>query len=52
MSDGSGHPYRVKVRPPCFPIFSSYTELVKGQMVADAIATLGGLNIIAGELDR
>lgn len=52
VSDGSGHPYRIKVRPPCFPIFSSFTELVKGQMVADAIATLGGLNIIAGELDR
>ncbi len=52
VSDGSGNPYRMKVRPPCFPIFSSFTELVKGQMVADAIATLGGLNIIAGELDR
>jgi NADH-quinone oxidoreductase subunit C/D len=52
VSDGSGHPYRIKVRPPCFPIFSSFTELVKGQMVADAIATLGGLNVVAGELDR
>ncbi len=52
VSDGSGNPYRIKVRPPCFPIFSSFTELVKGHMVSDAIATLGGLNIIAGELDR
>jgi len=52
VSDGSGHPYRIKVRPPCFPIFSSFNSLVQGGMVADAIATLGGLNIIAGELDR
>jgi NADH-quinone oxidoreductase subunit C/D len=52
VSDGSGHPYRMKVRPPCFPIFASYGELVRGHMVADAIAVLGGLNIVAGELDR
>lgn len=52
VSDGGGRPYRIKVRPPCFPIFSSFTHLVKGTMVADAVAILGGLNIIAGELDR
>ncbi len=52
VSDGTGHAYRIKVRPPCFPIFSSYTTLVKGRMIPDAIATLGSLNIIAGELDR
>jgi len=52
VSDGSGHPYRLKVRPPCFPIFSSYAEVVRGGMIPDAIATLGSLNIIAGELDR
>jgi NADH-quinone oxidoreductase subunit C/D len=52
VSDGSGRPYRIKVRPPCFPIFSSFNTLIEGAMVADAIAVLGGLNIIAGELDR
>jgi NADH-quinone oxidoreductase subunit C/D len=52
VSDGSGHPYRVKVRPPCFPIFSSFPTLTKGLMVPDAVAILGGLNIVAGELDR
>ena len=52
VSDGGGHPYRIKVRPPCFPIFSSFNSMIQGQMVADAVATLGGLNIIAGELDR
>ncbi|RKZ16259.1 NADH-quinone oxidoreductase subunit C [bacterium] len=52
VSDGGGHPYRMKVRPPCFPIFASFNSMMKGQMVADAVATLGGLNIIAGELDR
>jgi NADH-quinone oxidoreductase subunit C/D len=52
ISDGSGRPYRVRVRPPCFPLFASYPELIQGGMVADAIATLGTLNVIVGELDR
>ncbi|MBN2384797.1 NADH-quinone oxidoreductase subunit D [bacterium] len=52
ISDGSGKPYRIKVRPPCFYIFSSYNHLIKNHMVADAISILGSLNIIAGELDR
>ncbi len=52
VSDGSGRPYRIKVRPPCFPIFSAFTRLVAGHMVPDAVAILGSLNIIAGELDR
>lgn len=52
VSDGSGRPYRMKVRPPCFPIFASFNSMMQGQMIADAVATLGGLNVVAGELDR
>jgi len=52
VSDGSPRPYRIKVRPPCFPIFSTFSRLMEGHTVSDVIATLGGLNIIAGELDR
>ncbi len=51
-SDGTGRPYRMKVRPPCFPIFSAYASMVEGGMIPDAIAILGSINIIAGELDR
>jgi NADH-quinone oxidoreductase subunit C/D len=52
VSDGSGRPYRVKCRPPCFAIFQAFPEMLEGHMVADAIAALGTVNIIAGELDR
>ena len=52
ISDGGGKPYRIKVRPPCFPIFSTFSQLVNGHTISDAIATLGGLNVIAGELER
>ena len=52
VSDGSGHPYRIKVRPPCLTQFAAFHELVEGGQLADSMAVLSGLNIIAGELDR
>ena len=52
VSDGTKNPYRVRVRPPCFPIFEAFGKMITGQTIADAIATLGSLNIIAGELDH
>jgi NADH:ubiquinone oxidoreductase subunit D len=52
VSDGTGRPHRLKVRPPCFPIFSSFGRLLRGHLVPDAVAVLGSLNIVAGELDR
>jgi len=52
ISDGRGGPYRLKVRPPCFPNMAAFEKIVVGGTVADAIATLGTLNVIAGELDR
>ena len=52
ISDGSGHPYRIKVRPPCLTQFAAFHDLVEGGQLADSMAVLSGLNIIAGELDR
>ena len=52
VSDGGKNPYRIRVRPPCLPIFSSFDEKVRGRLIADAVAELGAMNIIAGELDR
>ena len=52
VSDGSGKPYRLKVRPPSFYTFAANDEMLRGQMVSDFVAILGTLNIIAGELDR
>ena len=52
ISDGTGTPYRVKCRPPCFAILSGFPTMIKGNFLADAIAALGSMNIIAGELDR
>lgn len=52
VSDGSGLPYRLKVRPPCFAIYQSFSTQVTGGLVADVISVLGSMNLIAGELDR
>ena len=52
ISDGSGTPYKVKVRAPSFLHMQAYPHLIEGYQVADAIMTLGSLNIIAGEMDR
>ncbi len=52
VSDGTKNPYRVRVRPPCFPIFQAFRHMIAGQTIPDAIAALGSLNIIAGELDH
>ncbi len=52
VSDGSGKPYRLKVRAPSFYTFAANDEMLRGQMVSDFVAILGTLNIIAGELDR
>jgi NADH:ubiquinone oxidoreductase subunit D len=52
VSDGNKHPWRVKVRPPCFNIYQAYPQMIKGRLIADAVAIIGGLNVVAGELDR
>jgi NADH-quinone oxidoreductase subunit D len=52
VSDGTGRPYRVRVRPPCFTIVSSMDFMIKGAMMADIVPVFGSLNMIAGEMER
>ena len=52
ISDGTHKPWRVRVRPPCFPVTSALSRLIKGGYVADIIATFGQINMIGGELER
>ncbi|MBI4518941.1 MAG: NADH-quinone oxidoreductase subunit D [Deltaproteobacteria bacterium] len=52
ISDGSGRPYRVRVRPPCFLAMGALGAMVKGGMLADIIPTFGMVNMIGGECDR
>lgn len=51
ISDGGRTPYRLHFRRPCFIYYQAYPEMIKGQMLSDAILTLSSMNVIAGELD-
>jgi NADH-quinone oxidoreductase subunit D len=52
VSDGSGTPYRVRIRPPCFLITSGLERVITGEMMADVVPCFGSLNMIGGECDR
>jgi len=52
VSDGSGRPYRVRVRPPCFFGMGALNKMLIGHMIADIITTFGMINMIGGECDR
>jgi NADH-quinone oxidoreductase subunit D len=52
VSDGSGLPYRVRVRPPCFVAMGIFGPLVEGHTVADIVPMFGMINMIGGECDR
>jgi len=51
ITDGSRTPFRLHFRRPCFIYYQAFNDMVRGQMLSDAIATLSSLNVIAGELD-
>jgi NADH-quinone oxidoreductase subunit D len=52
VSDGTDHPYRLKVRPPSFCNLSALKRLLKDAWVADSVVILGSLDIVLGEVDR
>lgn len=51
ISDGGRCPYRLHFRRPCFIYYQAFPEMVKGQLLSDAIVVMSSLNVIAGELD-
>jgi NADH-quinone oxidoreductase subunit D len=52
VSDGTGTPYRVRIRPPCFQITGGLARLIEGRMLSDIVPTFGSLNMIGGECDH
>ena len=52
VSDGTGTPYRVRIRPPCFAITQGLSKLINGAMLSDIVPTFGSLNMIGGECDH
>jgi len=52
VSDGSGRPYRMKIRSPSFINLSAIPKMTIGGMVSDVVACIGTIDIVLGECDR
>ncbi len=52
ISDGTGSPYRYRVRPPSFINLTVLEDLCLGHTVADVMVILGSIDIVMGEVDR
>ncbi len=52
VSDGANKPYRLKIRAPGFAHLAGMDEMSRGHMIADAVAIIGTMDIVFGEIDR
>jgi NADH-quinone oxidoreductase subunit D len=52
VSDGSGTPYRMRIRPPCFYTTAGVERMITGQMLADVVPCFGSINMVGGECDH
>ncbi len=52
VSDGTGKPYRMRIRSPSFVHISVLPKLCEGSFIADVIANIGSIDIVLGECDR
>ena len=52
VSDGSAVPYRMHIRGPSFVNLQTLPHLMRGGMVADAVAIISSVDPIMGEVDR
>jgi NADH-quinone oxidoreductase subunit D len=52
VSKGSPRAHRMRIRGPSVWHYQGLSPMVQGEKLADMVAALGSINIIAGELDR
>ena len=51
-SDGTGHPWRLKIKSPSFSNLQVLEEILDGEMVADTVVIIGGVDPVMGECDK
>ena len=52
VSDGSAKPYRMHIRAPSFVNLQALPVMMRGGLVADAVATISSVDPVMGEVDR
>jgi NADH-quinone oxidoreductase subunit D/NADH-quinone oxidoreductase subunit C/D len=52
VSDGTGKPYRLKIRAPSFINLGAFDHMARGYMIADVVTIFGTYDVVMGECDR
>jgi NADH-quinone oxidoreductase subunit D len=52
VSDGTGQPWRMKIRTPSTCNISTLPLLLKGGMISDIVAVIGSMDPVMGEADK
>ncbi|MSO58753.1 MAG: NADH-quinone oxidoreductase subunit D [Ilumatobacteraceae bacterium] len=52
VSDGSAKPYRMRIRPPSFVNLQTLPHMMRGGLIADAVAVISSVDPVLGEVDR
>lgn len=52
IANGTNKPYRCKIRPTGFAFLQAVETMAKRHMLADAVAIIGSIDIVFGEIDR
>ena len=52
QSDGTGHPWRLKINAPSFTNLQVLEDILDGEMVADTVVIIGGVDPVLGEADK
>ncbi|PIU45406.1 MAG: NADH-quinone oxidoreductase subunit D [Ignavibacteriales bacterium CG07_land_8_20_14_0_80_59_12] len=52
ISDGRGHPWRLKIRSPSFMNIQALPIMLKGGMISDIVAIIGSIDPVMGEADK
>jgi len=52
VADGGNRPYRCKIRPTGFAYLQALDRMARRHMLADAVAIIGSLDLVFGEVDR
>jgi len=52
VSDGTGHPWKMKIRSPSTSNLQGLSHMAEGSMIADIVAIIGSVDPIMGEADK
>lgn len=52
ISDGTERPYKCKIRTPGFSHLGAFDHIARGHLLPDAVAIIGTMDLVFGEVDR